>query len=248
MPIRLLSDTAANLEPSTTPAPVILAVATQPERRVIERSNIEAHGAELLQTGVGPAQVRSIAEVIAADRPAGLVSIGTAGGLSTELPPGRLLLPLSVITEDGQAFQVTPAWHTSLHQRLTGHDIETGSIVSVSRALRYPHDKQGLNARTGAIAVDMESAELARIAAHHSIPFLIMRVVADPYDQPLPLAALAALTRHGGLHIAGLLGHLLRRPGEITALIRLNTNFRTACQTLKACCRMAGEQICNPLQ
>ncbi len=227
-------------------SPVILAVATTPERRIIERSNIGAYGVTLLKTGIGPEQVRSIAGDIRLRRPAGLISIGTAGGLTRELSPGRLLLPNHVVTENGQVFPVTSPWHTRVCQRLDEQGIETGAIVSVARPVRRPGDKQHLQSSTGAVAVDMESAELARIALQHSIPFLVVRAVVDPLDQPLARSAIAALTSRGDLHIAGLLGQLLRHPGEITSLIRLNVNFQAACRTLDACCRTAGEQMSFP--
>jgi len=221
-------------------------VATRPERRVIERSNIGTYGAALLQTGIGPEQVRSITGDIRMRWPTGLISIGTAGGLTRELSPGRLLLPNHVVTEDGQVFPVTSPWHTHVCQRLGEHDIETGAIVSVARPVRRPRDKQLLQSATGAVAVDMESTELARIALQYSIPFLVVRAVADPLDQSLPRSAMAALTSRGDLHIAGLLGQLLRHPGEITGLIRLSANFKAACRTLDACCRTAGEQMSFP--
>ena len=217
-----------------------------PERQVIQRSNIGAHGTVLLQTGIGPEQVRSISRIIMKRRPAGLISIGTAGGLTDTLAPGQLLLPIQVATDDGQLFPVASAWHARVCQRLVGHDIETGAIVSVARAVCRPRDKQQLQTSSGAVAVDMESAELALIAARHSIPFLVIRAVADPHDQHLPRSALAALTSRGDTHFAGLLGQLLRHPGDITGLIRLSSNFRAASRTLDACCRAAGKQMSSP--
>jgi len=227
-------------------SPVILAVATAPERRIVERSNLSAYGGMPWQTGIGPEQVRSRTEAMLAVKPAGLISIGTAGGLTADQPPGRLLMPLSVTTEDGQVFSITPAWHTRVCAQLAVQDPETGCLVSVSQPACDSQNKQQLQVRTGAVAVDMESAELARLALLHSIPFLVIRVVADPYDQPLPRSAIAALTNRGDMHLAGLLGQLLRRPGEITGLLRLNNNFRAASRSLEACCRAAGKQICDP--
>ena len=183
---------------------------------------------------------------IVAARPAGLISIGTAGGLTANLPPGRLLLPLRVVAEDGQFFQITKTWHTRVCEQLTHQDLETGHMVSISQPARNLQDKQKLQSRTGAVAVDMESVELARIALRHSIPFLVIRAVADPHDQPLPHSAIAALTSRGEMRIARLLGQLLRRPGEIAGLLRLNTNFRAASRSLDACCRSSAKQICNP--
>lgn len=225
---------------------VVFAVATAPEKRILKSSAASLPGAIFLQTGVGPGPVRQMAGAIRAGKPAGLISIGTAGGLHSGLRPGHLLLPARVTTEHGEVFPVTPAWHARICDCLVDHVIETGTIVSVGRAVRNPRDKQQLAAQSGAVAVDMESAELARIAAQNTIPFLVMRTVADAHDQPLPQVAVAALSSSGDLRIAALLGRLLRRPGEIAALIRLQANFRTAGTMLAACCRAAGTQMCNP--
>jgi adenosylhomocysteine nucleosidase len=119
-------------------------------------------------------------------------------------------------------------------------------IISVSTAVRLPRDKQQLKANTGAVAVDMESAALARIARHYSIPFLVVRAVADPHDQQIPYSAMAALTVRGDIRIAGLLSQLLRHPGEISGLYRLRSNFHAAGRSLDACCRVAGKQISYP--
>lgn len=241
-----MPDSAASEYVNNDLSPVILAVATAPERRIIERSNITALGVTVLQTGIGPAQVQSICRDNWTNRPAGLISIGTAGGLSPELSPGQLLLPLQVGTEDGQIFPVSAAWHASVCQHLAKHNIETGMITSVPSAVRRPRNKQQLQASTGAVAVDMESAALARIARHHSIPFLVVRAVADPVDQQIPYSAMAALTVQGDIRIASLIGQLLRHPGDIIGLLRLRANFHAAGRSLDTCCRVAGEQISCP--
>jgi len=200
----------------------------------------------MIQTGVGLRQLPSLIEAITTTRPGGLISIGTAGGLSPELHAGHLLLPLQVATENDEIFPVAPAWHARVCRQLDEYHIETGTVVSVADAVHQPRKKQQLYTHSGAVAVDMESAELARLASRHSIPFLVVRAIADPYDQTLPQSALAALTSRGDLHMAGLLAQLLRRPGEIANLIRLQANFRAAGQTLSTCCRTAGKQMCTP--
>ncbi len=225
---------------------VIVAVATAPERRTIEHATSHIGGVTLLQTGVGPVQVQLMAQSIGRAKPVGLISLGTAGGLAAGLPPGQLLLPRQVSTQDGPVYRVAHAWHTRVCRQFNGHEIETGSMLSVDRPAHGVLDKQELHARTGAVTVDMESAELARIAADLSIPFLIVRAVADPHDQPLPRSAAAALTARGELNTFGLLRQLLVRPTDIPGLLRLNTNFRAAGRTLRNCWRVAGEQICSP--
>ena len=50
---------------------------------------------------------------------------------------------------------------------------------------------------TGALAVDMESAVVARAADAAGIPFLVLRAIADPAVRELPSAALIPLAENG---------------------------------------------------
>ncbi len=51
--------------------------------------------------------------------------------------------------------------------------------------IRTPAERAALAAATGALAVDMESAAIARVAKERQIPFLAIRVVTDGPDDTL---------------------------------------------------------------
>jgi hypothetical protein len=61
-------------------------------------------------------------------------------------------------------------------------------IVGVNAVISNPADKQKLHALTGAVAVDMESHLVARLAASYDLAFAAVRVVIDPAHRAVPPA------------------------------------------------------------
>jgi adenosylhomocysteine nucleosidase len=74
-----------------------------------------------------------------------------------------------------------------------------------------PATKAALRARTGAVAVDMESAAIVAMAAQAGCPALVVRAVSDRADEGLPLDLLPVLAADGRLALGAALG-LLARP------------------------------------
>ena len=60
------------------------------------------------------------------------------------------------------------------------------------------------------------------------IPFAALRAVCDPADRGLPPLVHHALTASGGVSISGVIGSLLRNPGQIGDLVRLGRESRLA--------------------
>ncbi len=89
-----------------------------------------------------------------------------------------------------------------------------------------------LHARTGAVAVDLESAVVALAAAEAGLPFLVLRAIADPAERGLPAAARIRLKPDGAPDLGKILASLLVGPGQIGALIRLADDTRRALRTL----------------
>ena len=105
-------------------------------------------------------------------------------------------------------------------------------IVGVDAPLAAPLAKAALFAATGAAAIDMESAIVARAAVRRGLPFAILRVIADPAHRPLPPAALVAMRADGGVDVAAVLSALLRNQAQLPALIRLGLDSREAFSAL----------------
>jgi adenosylhomocysteine nucleosidase len=114
----------------------------------------------------------------------------------------------------------------------TGEQHLLADIAGVNAPLADAAGKTELFEATGAAAVDMESAIVARAALRHGLPFAILRVVADPAHRPLPSAALVAMREDGEVDLAAVLGALIFDPRQLPALIRLTRDSRKAFSVL----------------
>ena len=161
-----------------------------------------------------------------------LLSFGLAGGLDPALPPGTLLLPKVLIMPDGAEHAVDAPWHQQLAAALADLQPVVGRHLGADLAVAGAAEKAALFRRSTALAVDMESHVLALAAAGR--PFAILRVVCDAADAALPPAALAGVKPDGSTDLVGVLGSLLRHPGQIPALSRLARSAKAAERVLAA--------------
>jgi adenosylhomocysteine nucleosidase len=175
-----------------------------------------------VETGGGlPAGAEAAAERLAARNVSGLISFGLAGGLDPALPPGHVVIPEAVL-EDG-ALYPTDAGLVLGFGRMNAKLMLAGQAV-VAEATA----KGRLFASTGASAVDLESGAVARVARRHNLPFAVLRAICDPAERDLPPAALIALDAAGSIGLVRVLASVLRRPGQIPALIRLGQDAKRA--------------------
>jgi adenosylhomocysteine nucleosidase len=95
--------------------------------------------------------------------------------------------------------------------------------MRVNAVFSNPADKQKLHALTGAVAVDLESHLVARLAASHGLAFAAaVRVVIDPADRTVPPAALLTMAPGGSTDISSMLWDtILARPSQLSLLLRL---------------------------
>ncbi|WP_232631332.1 phosphorylase [Methylobacterium sp. Leaf118] len=192
---------------------------------------------EVILSGGNPDRLRALL----AARPLGglraVVSFGIAGGLDPALRPGDLVVARAVLAE-GEAgpvrFAACDRIAAGLCARLAplGARVVSGDLAGVESAVMTPGDKATLRARTGAVAVDMESQVAAAYAADHGLPFAALRVVCDPADRALPAFAANALKPNGDPDVPAVLAALLRREAGIGALIRLARDSGEAFRSL----------------
>ncbi|MCI2418223.1 hypothetical protein MOQ72_12360 [Saccharopolyspora sp. K220] len=152
------------------------------------------------RTGYGPRRsVRSATALAAADFDV-LVIAGLAGGLDADLRSGDVIVA-DELRGPGGIVHCPSALSLAAELRRAGFPVHCGPIVTTDHVVHGT--RRAELARTGALAVDMESAALAEAAG--SRPFGVVRVVIDTGRQPLlrpgtPSRALAALAR---LHAIG---------------------------------------------
>jgi adenosylhomocysteine nucleosidase len=109
----------------------------------------------------------------------------------------------------------------------------SGEVVSADRVAVTALEKGALRARTGAIAVDMEAASVARKATQWGVPFYCIRAVSDTAFEDLPLdfnLYRDSEGRFGRTRIA--LAALMRPFTAVPGLLRLDHNCRVAAKAL----------------
>jgi adenosylhomocysteine nucleosidase len=197
-------------------------------------------GSMLAVSGIGGPAASLAARALIDAGVAALMTFGMAGGLDPGLAAGSVLLPSEVIGRDGTRFATARAWRERLSAALTAHcAVLGGSVLSSDRSIDSPQAKAAAFRETGAAAVDMESASVARIAADHQVPFICVRVIVDTAADALPRAVVAA-SRAGRVQIGRLLGGLIVAPGDVVAMIRLVRRYRSAMRVLKVVARTSS--------
>ena len=165
-------------------------------------------------TGGGTAAGAARAAEALAPHVSALISFGLAGGLDPTFPPGTLLVPTLILADDEE-------WLADLTLLALLRGPTPGTLFGDGSILATAAQKSTLHVRTGAAAVDLESAAVARTAARHGLPFAALRAVCDPAGRDLPPAALIALDSQGRIGAMRIAASLLAHPGQIPALIAL---------------------------
>lgn len=159
-----------------------------------------------------------------------LVSFGIAGGLDATLTPGTTVLATTVIDANGDRWETSSPWRSAAAAGLP--EALAGALISTAAAATTPDQKARLNREYQALAVDMESAGVARAAAEAECPFLVVRVIADPAHRSLPSAALHGIDAEGRQRPFRVISKLIMRPWELPGLIRLSNDSQTALKQL----------------
>lgn len=149
-----------------------------------------------------------------------LLSFGCAAGLAPDLMPGALIIPQWVLV-NGARIKTDAALSRDFGVGQPG--VLHGGILHSDGLVTTAADKSALHARTGCLAVDMESGFVARAGQ----PFAVLRVVCDDSKRDLPPAARDVLAE-GRVSPLKLLRSLARRPGQIGDLMALGRDAKIA--------------------
>ena len=194
-------------------------------------------GLRVICSGDGRNLAATIAREFSAGCP-GLVSFGVAGGLAPELSSGSCVVASNVLSEEGN-WTTDGDWSERMLSAVPG--AVSGALIGVPAPVARPEDKQALHRKTGAVAVDMESHIVARMAAAFNVPFAAIRVITDPAKRALPRSALAGMRPDGTTNVAAVLRALVRRPADLPALFQTALDARTARAAL-----LRGRQLLGP--
>lgn len=235
--------------PALTPGSVGVVVALAAEAQALVRRRyllgvVEqvAPGVRVLVSGMGPRAAADAAATLAQGGVAALAVFGVAGALDDRLASGSLLAPAEVLDEQGLRTATDAAWRARLAARL-GAAPDERPLLTVEQPLLTPQSKREAQRRTGASAVDMESAAVARIARVRKLPLLVLRAVADAVDDSIPEPLASAIDRYGQPRALAMTAALLRNPGLIPGLPRLAATMNRANGALRRAARAAGSNL-----
>jgi adenosylhomocysteine nucleosidase len=173
-------------------------------------------------------QLERVAETAARQGYRGVISFGVAGGLAAHLKAGDWVVA-SAIREPHSSHSVRPthaAWSRKL-LGLIGHAVHA-PIVGVDAPVADPAKKRELHRATGAVAVDMESHLMARVAAAYDLAFAAVRVVVDPAHRRVPPAALLNMRPDGRADTRAMMRNIIASPSQISPLARIAMDAFTA--------------------
>ncbi|MFA5516056.1 MAG: hypothetical protein WDA20_07175 [Desulfuromonadales bacterium] len=188
------------------------------------RSSVLPCGTAVLAVcaGQGRARAQAAAGWLASRGAVALAVIGLAGGLHPALHPGDLVLFMEKSGEllfagpDGMLLQVL-----------------SGGLAEIDQPVLTKAGKLALFERSGALAVDLESVAVGRVARQAGLPFFALRAVCDPASREVPSEVRACLAEAGRLRAAVLLRAIFRRPQLLGELLRLRCDFAAALKALQ---------------
>jgi adenosylhomocysteine nucleosidase len=163
------------------------------------------------------ARACALAEAFAADHGGlrGLVSLGWVGALSCGVSPGEAYRIAEVVdAKTGQRFKTSFPPDPAIRLKLV-----TVDHVAQSQ------EKRELAEQWRTVFVDMEAAEVARIAEQKSLPFFCFKAVSDAQGELLPDFG-RYTNAQGKLEMPALLGHLAMRPKYWPAVKRMGKNSK----------------------
>lgn len=223
--------------------PVGILVAVDTEHGILRRVMRTWSGLvpTIAVSGMGQPAAELAASRLAESGVRGLMSFGYAGAIRHDLRCGTVIVADEVRTEAGSVFATDPAWRRQLAAALGEHNrVKVGSLLSLKAVATSPEEKRRLAESSGAVAVDMESAAVAKVASLHGLPFIAIRAIVDEAHHCVPAAAAAAVDAEGRSRPWRIAGPLLKKPSQIGPLLQLARGASAADRSLTDVCRLAG--------
>lgn len=182
--------------------------------------------AEVLCSAARPEQALEAAQALCQRGATRVLSFGLAGGLEPGLPTGAIVIGTGVRAKGGFAANADPAGCLALRERLP--EARFGIVWGANAVIATPREKQELYQSSHCRIVDMESEAVVRAAARAGVSAAILRVVLDPWNLPLPPAALCPLRENGKPDMRRILASLLRDPSQLPDLLSLRRKVAAA--------------------
>jgi adenosylhomocysteine nucleosidase len=189
------------------------------------RGRLNGKSITVIHTGVGKKACREAMEImLRRERFEYLISAGFAGALEKDLQVGHLL-----VSENFSSSKLLGSPQLALAEDGTF----LGKLLTVPQMIETVSDRESLNKKTGAAAVDMETEILAEICAAHDLPMLSLRAISDTASEPFPAPAEVLFdVAEQRTNFVRLGTYLLTHPGAFARLNAFRERVAVARRTL----------------
>jgi adenosylhomocysteine nucleosidase len=192
-----------------------------------------------VQSGVGEENASSATDWLISEGVSAIAAMGLCGGLDPSLRTGDLVVASDLLRFDGG--ERAERWTTDAdfvrHARAiltsAGLTVRSGAVVTTRSALFTAGEKGRVFRQTGALAVDMESAAVARAAVSANLPVCGLRAICDPGGKTVPGEFFDCVDHRGLIRYGALFHHLAMRPSLLRALVPLAEKYAAALRSLK---------------
>jgi adenosylhomocysteine nucleosidase len=185
--------------------------------------------------GADATRAAVLSRELVAEGAGALLSFGIAGGLAPDIESGELILAERVCGSGLEDYACDARWRAAVAARLSEAMVahRGGAILGGARVLRSVADKNSAYRESACLAIDMESASVAAIAAEAGLPFLAVRAVADRARDTLPSLVENAVKPDGRANVGRAIAALIRHPSEIPATLKLARQTELALARLR---------------
>lgn len=199
---------------------------------VLEKHSSTERITRIVQCGIGCDTLLRIALPQIQDT-AIVGNIGVSGGLAPDLEPGTVILGDQIVTSThlhgdyrktyAPSVQLLDSLEATLKKKKFPY--RRGALLCSLHPLESPEEKAAAYLKTGALAVDMESAGAARAAGQAGLPFFCIRVVCDPARRRVAEKLFAGVDTEGNNQPMRLIKPLLREPWLLIQLLGMARDF-----------------------
>jgi len=188
----------------------------------------------VVQSGMGMENAFSAANWLTEKGVAALGIFGVSGGLDPDLRVGDLVFADAVLVQQDE--ETSLVWkkagvNSELNPGCSGAEGfkgRWGAVLTVQQPILNVAGKRALFDRTGAMAVDMETAAVASVAKQSGLPFFAIRTICDAADVSISEALYQCVDQKGRPRFAYLFRQIFQKPFLISHLLRMKKDFTAA--------------------
>jgi adenosylhomocysteine nucleosidase len=165
-----------------------------------------------------------------------VLTCGFAGGLNPDLKLGDVVFEMAdwrdELYESPSKSEVGDSQSSSLRQKLIAAGAKPAKFFCANHVATTAAEKQNLRHETDADAVEMESAAIHAVCEEEGIPCATVRVISDTAYEDLPLDFNELSKPDKSLDYAKLFLAVVKSPGKISALMKLQKQTQFAAERL----------------